>query len=163
MKNKHTLLFAIAILVLSGGCGSYRDITVSDVSNFSFTSTDDGKFKISLDAQVNNPALSKVTMKSAKLNVQYNKSPFATLTLQRPIVIPRGASAQTLEMELQLRNLMLMIMGFKDLSADNFTIGGSADVVALLTKKTIYIKSQSLQEFERQYGNIFSPFLKGQD
>lgn len=142
-------------------CSDYSAITITNVKDVKVVPSGGGRFAISLNATITNPTRRRIKLKSATFNLYQNHTPFATLVLTQPIVAARRSQAEhSVHMEVQLQNILAALMGFAGLSADNLTISGKMVVASFPARRTLHIEPQPLKEFEAQFGNVFSSFLK---
>jgi hypothetical protein len=143
------------------GCSDYSKITITNVKDVKISPVGGGKFEITLNANIHNPTRRKIKLRTAVFEAQQKNMPFAMLTLLEPIVIQKNSNDQhSLKLELRLQNVLLMLMGFNNLSVEDFTIDGKITASTFPLRKTIRINAMPLKEFEAQYGSVFSAFLK---
>ncbi|GHT11792.1 hypothetical protein AGMMS4956_05370 [Bacteroidia bacterium] len=149
------LLLCVVALGLCS-CAHYSRIAITNVGNVKVETAGGGKFNIAVDATMSNPTGSKVKLKSAEFRLYKKEVPFANINLLQPLTIAKHSDeVQTVNVELQLQNLLLALLS-KGFAIDDFFIDGTMIAQTFPFRKKIGIPLQSLKSFEAQYGSFIS-------
>lgn len=90
MKKIYPLIFALALLFLTGGCTAYKNISVSNVRLHEFTADSAGRILLDIGFTVNNPTKKAITLTKADISAFIKEIPLANGVLTEPVEIPSG-------------------------------------------------------------------------
>ena len=90
MKNSYPFIFVLTLLLLTGGCSAYKNISVSDVRLREFTADSAGRILLNIGFTVNNPTKKAITLTKADISAFMKQVPLANGVLAKPVEIPSG-------------------------------------------------------------------------
>lgn len=90
MKNSYPFIFVLTLLLLTGGCSAYKNISVSDVRLHEFTADSAGRILLNIGFTVNNPTKKAITLTKADISAFMKQVPLANGVLAEPVEIPSG-------------------------------------------------------------------------
>lgn len=141
MKRFFTFILPL-LLLLPGGCSSYKDISVSKLQLQEFKADLSGKLSLKVSFSAYNPTSKKITLQKADITAFTNGSKLANGELKAPVEIPaNGSYTLTGEYIVQVDNPLLLLSAGAALNLQNKNARAAAQNILLNIDSTIKIGS----------------------
>lgn len=147
---KKTLL-ALVALVLCAGCAQYKDIHIDQIAIKQFNMTGLSSALVKVEATVNNPTRSKISLRGAQGCIKLDGKEMATFVLNDTLLFaPRVSSTQEGGITLKITDIATLFSGTMDLDQsliDKVTLDVDASFKCGVAKGTWNVTDMPAKNF----------------
>ncbi|MCG8411976.1 MAG: LEA type 2 family protein [Bacteroidales bacterium] len=145
LKLKNLVVLVLSVVLLSS-CGFYNSVEVGDVKNIELKGMANNILSLKLDVHIKNPNGYKLKIKKMNVDVTINKQYLGTMTIQKPVIVPKKSDqSHSFFVDVEIKNMlagMSMFYKMKKMKNVELELKGKMKVKAMMRNKTIDISEK---------------------